>query len=576
MKKVLSAFLALVMALSIGTMNVFAATSIKDDYCPNGKISTPSAPYVLTSDGKVTVWVAQPPEILELGSEIMMNSGNFYNSNYYIYRMYAYKEVDLSVDGGAWFSTTDKAVNSELFNYDTSFMTGDINDVYTIDKLIGIPVIDAQYYTPGDSTNNGILDGKVSGSKNIDYANHEFSFRVRYRLEIEYESGSKETVYSDWSAATSVGKGAASQTQPTLSSKPATPVINVVESFINPFSGEATFYVGVDVPDSVYQDELHYITTGTKPGFYTQTQYKLEDGEWTDAGVGVPEEDKAGSTIDDFFSFIIPGAADGAKVQVRVRTVEPDGRVSEWSNVASLEVNEEYVNPNPKKYGSGKVTPAKPEPAIKTMTEGANEAQVDKFIQSLRSEADPKGTKFSFLVARQKKVTNNSITFTWNKAKKASYYVVYGAKCGKTAYKKIKKIKTNTFTQKKLKKGTYYKYVVAAFDKNGKLLGSCNTLHIATKGGKVCNFKKVTTAAKKNSVTLAKKGKTFKLKAKSVKENSKLTVKTHRTIRYESTNKKIATVDKTGKITAKKKGTCYVYAYAQNGINAKIKVTVKK
>ena len=52
--------------------------------------------------------------------------------------------------------------------------------------------------------------------------------------------------------------------------------------------------------------------------------------------------------------------------------------------------------------------------------------------------------------------------------------------------------------------------------------------------------------------------------------------KTHvATIRYLSTDKKIATVSKKGKITAKGKGTCYVYAYAHNGIYKKVKVTVK-
>lgn len=101
-------------------------------------------------------------------------------------------------------------------------------------------------------------------------------------------------------------------------------------------------------------------------------------------------------------------------------------------------------------------------------------------------------------------------------------------------------------------------------------------MHIATKGGKYCNYKSVTTKAKKNKVTLKKKGKTFKLGAKAVKESSKLKANAHRKIRYESSDKKIATVDSTGKIKAVKKGTCYVYAYAQNGIYKKIKVTVKK
>jgi len=35
-----------------------------------------------------------------------------------------------------------------------------------------------------------------------------------------------------------------------------------------------------------------------------------------------------------------------------------------------------------------------------------------------------------------------------------------------------------------------------------------------------------------------------------------------------------ATVTKKGKITAKAKGSCYVYVYAQNGALRKIKVTV--
>ena len=47
-------------------------------------------------------------------------------------------------------------------------------------------------------------------------------------------------------------------------------------------------------------------------------------------------------------------------------------------------------------------------------------------------------------------------------------------------------------------------------------------------------------------------------------------------MKYESSNTKIATVNAGGKITAKKKGTCFVYAYAQSGAYKKIKVTVKK
>ena len=45
-------------------------------------------------------------------------------------------------------------------------------------------------------------------------------------------------------------------------------------------------------------------------------------------------------------------------------------------------------------------------------------------------------------------------------------------------------------------------------------------------------------------------------------------------IRYESSNNKIASVNKSGKVTAKGKGSCVIYVYAQDGISAKLKVKV--
>ena len=69
--------------------------------------------------------------------------------------------------------------------------------------------------------------------------------------------------------------------------------------------------------------------------------------------------------------------------------------------------------------------------------------------------------------------------------------------------------------------------------------------------------------------------KTFRIKTKLVKQNKKLRVQNHRKVKYESSNISVATVDNKGKIKAAGKGTAYVYAYAQDGICAKIKVTVK-
>ncbi len=54
-----------------------------------------------------------------------------------------------------------------------------------------------------------------------------------------------------------------------------------------------------------------------------------------------------------------------------------------------------------------------------------------------------------------------------------------------------------------------------------------------------------------------------------------LKVKKHRVLKYESSNKKIATVTSKGVIKAKKKGSCYVYVYTQSGTYKAIKVVVK-
>ena len=51
-------------------------------------------------------------------------------------------------------------------------------------------------------------------------------------------------------------------------------------------------------------------------------------------------------------------------------------------------------------------------------------------------------------------------------------------------------------------------------------------------------------------------------------------LRTHRKVMYESSNKKIATVTSKGRIKGIKKGVCYVYAYAQNGVAKKIRVTI--
>lgn len=98
------------------------------------------------------------------------------------------------------------------------------------------------------------------------------------------------------------------------------------------------------------------------------------------------------------------------------------------------------------------------------------------------------------------------------------------------------------------------------------------TVHATTKGAKNTIAKSVKVNKTKVSV---KKGKSVTIKATEVKDEKKKTIKQHRKIKFESSNKAIATVNAKGKITGKKKGKTTIYAYAQNGLYKKIAVTVK-
>ena len=174
------------------------------------------------------------------------------------------------------------------------------------------------------------------------------------------------------------------------------------------------------------------------------------------------------------------------------------------------------------------------------------------------------------LVARAK-AAKTSVTLSWTKVNGAENYKIYGAKNnGKVKLLKTVSGTTRSWTQKKLKKGTTYKYYVAAFDSYGRITKSA-VIYTNTTGGKKADIKKVT--VNKKAFTL-KKGKTATIKAKAIASKGKFKKYTSN-IRYVSTNTSVATVSKKGVIKAKAKGKCYVYCYAQNGLYKKVKVTVK-
>lgn len=149
----------------------------------------------------------------------------------------------------------------------------------------------------------------------------------------------------------------------------------------------------------------------------------------------------------------------------------------------------------------------------------------------------------------------------------------------------VKTIKGNQkfqFVKKHLKKGVAYRAYVQPYTiVNGKkvAMGRSPLLHSVTnnlsKDKKYTNVSRVITS--KSKVTV-KVGKTVRIKGKKLvlKKKGKKRLKHEDKFRYQTSNKKIATVSRSGVIRGKKAGRCKVYVIAENGVRKVIKVTVKK
>ena len=131
-----------------------------------------------------------------------------------------------------------------------------------------------------------------------------------------------------------------------------------------------------------------------------------------------------------------------------------------------------------------------------------------------------------------------------------------------------------------LKAKTAYKAIVKAYQmKDGQknYVRTSPDYHAYTSGGdkKYTNPKSVKVKKSKKTIKVGKK---FKIKGsvKKLQKGKKLIGKGHAPkLRYLSSNTNIATVNSSGKIKAKAKGSCVIYVYAANGITKTVKVTVK-
>ena len=177
------------------------------------------------------------------------------------------------------------------------------------------------------------------------------------------------------------------------------------------------------------------------------------------------------------------------------------------------------------------------------------------------------------------KRTTSALTLKWTAQKEADGYLIYGNRCGKTnklqLVSTIEKKSTNKWTAKKLKRATYYKFMVVAYknvDDAKMPIAASVVMHAPTKGSSLTVAKSLKLSKTKVSL---KVGKSIKIKAKEVKEEAKFKIKAHRPVKFESSDPSVVEVDKKGKIKAKKAGKCKIFAYAQNGVFKTVNVTVK-
>lgn len=208
---------------------------------------------------------------------------------------------------------------------------------------------------------------------------------------------------------------------------------------------------------------------------------------------------------------------------------------------------------------------------------------IGRLVIKKSPNVEPSGTELYkktlpfFLMKGKGTVTR--IDLTWDKVKGATGYDVYWSYCnGKNNFNKLANApKSQKYADKNLNNKREYKYFTVAYKMSGGkkvYLGRTNTVHVAMPQASKTNVLKVT--VNKTKVNLAK-GKTFKITKKVKLENPKKKALNHLTKkeRFITSNAKVATVSSAGVIKAVRKGTCTVYVMSENGVCAKIKVTVK-
>ncbi|MEA4921790.1 MAG: polysaccharide deacetylase family protein [Eubacteriaceae bacterium] len=168
---------------------------------------------------------------------------------------------------------------------------------------------------------------------------------------------------------------------------------------------------------------------------------------------------------------------------------------------------------------------------------------------------------------------HSALKLNWKKAAVSGYQIY---KYSKGKYRKIKTIRSraaNGWTDRKTKKNRQYSYKIRSFKKVGsKTVFSRLSGRITGTSWKHSGKVNVKSIKIKSGSRKMKAGTSKKLKVKLTGEKKKK-IKNSRCI-WRSSNERTATVDKKGRVTAKRAGKVNIYVETENGKSAKAKIRV--
>lgn len=186
--------------------------------------------------------------------------------------------------------------------------------------------------------------------------------------------------------------------------------------------------------------------------------------------------------------------------------------------------------------------------------------------------------KVTNMLAKATASGNTAAKISWGKVTGAKSYEIWIAKCNDSNRDyELKKVATVTgatsYTVKGLAANTPYKFRVIANTETGQVKSYLS--HFATSNLSENRTNPKTITLNKTEVSL-KQGKTTKIKGTVTGVVSGKKLMEHEvTLRFATSNKKVATVDANGKITAVGKGWCRIYVVAENGLWQIVEVTVR-